>query len=348
MCKIYYKLLFKVLVSIIALAFNCEIVMAQTLVRDNGQRQFKHVIPAGNYSGIAPLGGALYALADDKAPQDGFRVVEIHIDTITGAIQSVQDVRQVATANHNRDAEGIVYIPHTKNVMVVGEADNKVVEYDLDGNLTGCELLLPSGVGNGGYESLAYDTCRQMLWTCTEEPFAKDLSNSYSKSDDAYPGALLRLQAYDKNFKFVGQWAYVTDLPSADKSAARNYASGVSELLVCGDSMLLVLERECFVPHSKIGAWVKNKIYKVKLSQMLNNDGSIVEDTLNLNKPVEKELLYSWKTSLTLFKRSFANYEGMCLGPKLVDGTQVLLLVSDSQNQAHGVLRDWFRSIIIR
>ena len=38
----------------------------------------------------------------------------------------------------------------------------------------------------------------------------------------------------------------------------------------------------------------------------------------------------------------------MCLGPKLVDGSQVLLLVSDSQNQAHGVLRDWFRSIIIR
>ena len=81
---------------------------------------------------------------------------------------------------------------------------------------------------------------------------------------------------------------------------------------------------------------------------MYREDYSVVQEISSLDAPVEKELLYSWKTSLTLLKRSFANYEGMCLGPKLVDGSQVLLLVSDSQNQAHGVLRDWFRSIIIR
>ena len=232
--------------------------------------------------------------------------------------------------------------------MVIGEADNRVVEYNLDGNITARELELPSGVGNGGYESLAYDTCRQMLWTCTEEPFTNDVALSYSNSENAFSGALLRLQAYDRFLKFIGQWPYVTDAPTADKSIARNYASGVSELLVCGDSTLLVMERECFVPHSKIGAWVKNKIYKVKMSQMYREGHSDVQDILSLDTPVEKELLYSWKTSLTLLKRSFANYEGMCLGPKLVDGSQVLLLVSDSQNQAHGVLRDWFRSIIIR
>lgn len=348
MCKNNYTVFFKMLVLLLAITLQSDKVMAQVFVRDNGQKQFKHTVPAGNYSGIAPLGGTFYALADDKAPWDGFRIVEIMLDSISGAIQTVQDIKQVATANANRDAEGIVYLPHTKKLMVVGEADNRVVEYDLDGNITARELELPSGVGNGSYESLAYDTCRQILWTCTEEPFANDVPLSYSNSENAFPGALLRLQAYDRFLKFIGQWPYVTDAPTADKSVARNYASGVSELLVCGDSTLLVLERECFVPHSKIGAWVKNKIYKVKLSQMYREDHSVVQEISSLDAPVEKELLYSWKTSLTLLKRSFANYEGMCLGPKLVDGSQVLLLVSDSQNQAHGVLRDWFRSIIIR
>ena len=55
-----------------------------------------------------------------------------------------------------------------------------------------------------------------------------------------------------------------------------------------------------------------------------------------------------WKTGLSLSKRSFANYEGMCLGPKLEDGSQVVILLSDSQDQYAGVLKDWFKTIVIR
>ena len=225
MCNNNYTVFFKMLVLLLAITFQSDMVMAQVFVRDNGQKQFKHTVPAGNYSGIAPLGGTLYALADDKAPWDGFRIVEIMVDSITGAIQAVHDIKQVATVNANRDAEGIVYLPHTKMLMVIGEADNRVVEYNLDGNITARELELPSGVGNGGYESLAYDTCRQMLWTCTEEPFTNGVALSYSNSENAFSGALLRLQAYDRFLKFIGQWPYVTDAPTADKSIARNYAS---------------------------------------------------------------------------------------------------------------------------
>lgn len=43
-----------------------------------------------------------------------------------------------------------------------------------------------------------------------------------------------------------------------------------------------------FVPHSKIGAWVKNKIYKVKLSQMYREDHSVVQEISSLDAPVEK------------------------------------------------------------
>ena len=63
---------------------------------------------------------------------------------------------------------------------------------------------------------------------------------------------------------------------------------------------------------------------------------------------LKKRLLTEWKTSLSLSKRSFANYEGMCLGPKLEDGSQVVILLSDSQDQYAGVLKDWFKTIVIR
>ena len=52
-----------------------------------------------------------------------------------------------------------------------------------------------------------------------------------------------------------------------------------------------------------------------------------------------------WRTRLTLAGRSLANYEGMCLGPTLADGSRVIVLVADSQNQYGGVLKDWIKTL---
>ena len=59
----------------------------------------------------------------------------------------------------------------------------------------------------------------------------------------------------------------------------------------------------------------------------------------------DKQLLAQWRTSLTLTRRNIANYEGMCLGPKLKDGSRILVLVADSQDQYGGVLKDWIKTI---
>ena len=107
---------------------------------------------------------------------------------------------------------------------------------------------------------------------------------------------------------------------------------------------MLVLERECYVPKKKIGAWVRNKIYCVTLSKNLGFSENLYGST----QAVDKTLVYEWKTKMNLTARSFANYEGMCLGPTLTDGSRTLLLCADSQNQAHGVLKDWFMSLVIR
>jgi hypothetical protein len=62
---------------------------------------------------------------------------------------------------------------------------------------------------------------------------------------------------------------------------------------------------------------------------------------------MKKTLLSEWMTAIGLLEVSLANYEGMCLGPKLPDGRQVLVLISDSQNQYEGVLKDWIKTLVI-
>ena len=46
------------------------------------QQQFHKDLAKGNYSGICALGDGRYAMVDDKAQTDGFRLVHITIDSI--------------------------------------------------------------------------------------------------------------------------------------------------------------------------------------------------------------------------------------------------------------------------
>ena len=73
-----------------------------------------------------------------------------------------------------------------------------------------------------------------------------------------------------------------------------------------------------------------------------------LDSTATSGRTLEKRLLTSWRTHLTLLRHSIANYEGMCLGPTLTDGSRVLLLVADSQGQYAGVLKDWITSIKVK
>ena len=115
------------------LALSCATAVcvgAQTTAVVTRQVHFRGEVPSGNYSGITHLRGSLYALADDKAPSDGFRLVDIRVDSITGSIQSVVDKGYVASDKYgNRDAEGVAYVPVRGTLLVVGEADSRVVEY---------------------------------------------------------------------------------------------------------------------------------------------------------------------------------------------------------------------------
>ncbi|MDT3387403.1 MAG: esterase-like activity of phytase family protein [Bacteroidota bacterium] len=287
---------------------------AQIQVTENRQHHFPNDIPAGDYSGIAWLGSNRYAVVSDKSANDGFFVFQIDIDSISGEILSARDLGFHSSGFANRDQEDIAYIPETDKLLIVGEAGNRILEYNIDGIRTLREVQLPARYQhlppNLGLEALTYNPKTRTLWTCNE-------------TDSIF------IQQMDSLFMPQATFHYSLDAPKGDVSKAQFYAHGVGTLCALDDGTLLVLEREFYVPKAKLGAFVSCKLYHFYPNLL------------------KKELVSSWTTKLSLFGRSLANYEGMCLGPTLVDGSRVIILVADSQHQYGGVLKDWLKTLKI-
>lgn len=299
--------------------------------KENQQKQFDSQVPYGNYSGIYHVIADKYVVVNDKSDVDGFCNFLISIDSISGDILNVRYLGFVCSGQPNRDGEGIAFLSKDSTILIAGEADNKIKEYRSNGTLTGREIVLRPAKGDLGYESLTYNSCTHTLWTANESTFPEDGVQAMPNSNVEN---IIRLQSFNDSLKPKLTYFYKMDKPSAVGKAWR-YAIGVSELTAMDDGTILVLEREFFVPTSKLGAFVNCKIYQVK-----------PEESTNINT-LKKYLLYEWKTKFDLFNYSIANYEGMCVGPKLKDGSQVIILISDSQNHYGGLLKDWFKTIVI-
>lgn len=344
-------------------------------VEDLGQTALsKWNIGAANYSGITALGGGRYAIVSDKEPADGFFVFRISQDTITGEVTTVQlegfkgNATPTVDKNGNsvRDCEGIAYFPAgtttatdttnkkgTGSIFISGEGDQAILEYDLKGQPTGRRLNVPAIfslqniVPNYGFESLTYNATTHRFWTTTESTLPRD---GYAASA-SHPSAqnLLRLVCFDDNLQPVAQYPYRMDYGRAEKFG-RTYAYGVSELTALDDGTLLVLEREVNVPKNYYGSEVVCKLFLVKPSEGWQIDSSTELSSLDPNRFLNKQLLTTFTTSLTLFRQNFANYEGMCLGIRLLDGRQTLLLINDSQGgygRGPVHLKDYLRVLIL-
>ena len=315
-------------------------------VKQLRQRSFQKSVPAGNYSGITWLGDDRYAVVSDKSSTDGFFVFRIDIDSVKGRIRRVANLGFRSSGLPNRDVEGIAWIPGRQTLMAVGEADSRIVEYGLDGNPTGWSLQLPPAAMTHGYESLSYDSHSRRLWTMPEASAsstqnvttgALSVHETFEVPSGAVRGALPLLSvSLDDTTHIATPYLYIPDAPRKKPARGRPYVCGVSEVLTLDDGALLVLEREVWMARSGVRSAVWCKLYRVFPAEQLTD------------KPMQKQLVASWKTSFPSVPPRIANYEGMTLGPRLADGSQTIILVSDSQNRYKGLLRDWFKVIVLR
>ena len=356
------------------------------VVRENPQKAFPKTVAAGNYSGIAHLHDDIYAVVSDKSDSALYFNFRIQVNPKTGELEQVENLgfteRTDGTLNDGKpwqaqekdfDHEAIVKVSDS-TLVIASEGYCRLKEYPIlhvsaDAVKVGFSQNLwesrwPSSdfYPNYNFESLAFDSVHQYLWTIPESTLRKDGQPATPQNGLANRLRLMRLNwgkmkedsnkeeyseqvSSKKDSRYMMTYAYQMDQPSTHKKADI-YVMGVSELCVLPDGQLLVLEREAFIPKIKIGAFCKCKLYLVN---PLNSEKFSMKENFSSDTPfLKKRLLTEWKTGLSLSKRSFANYEGMCLGPMLEDGSQVVILLSDSQDQYAGVLKDWFKTIVIR
>lgn len=356
------------------------------VVRENPQKAFPKTVAAGNYSGIAHLHDDIYAVVSDKSDSALYFNFRILVNSKTGELEQVENLgfteRTDGTLNDGKpwlgqekgfDHEAIVKVSDS-TLVIASEGCCRLKEYPIlptsaDAAKVGSSQNLwesrwPSSefYPNYNFESLAFDSVRQYLWTIPESTLRKDGQPATPQNGLANQLRLMRLDwgkmkenrnkeeyseqvSSKKDSRYMTPYAYQMDQPSTHKKADI-YVMGVSEFCALPDGQLLVLEREAFIPKIKIGAFCKCKLYQIN---PLNSEEFSMKENFSSDTPfLKKRLLAEWKTGLSLSKRSFANYEGMCLGPKLEDGSQVVILLSDSQDQYAGVLKDWFKTIVIR
>ena len=356
------------------------------VVRENPQKAFPKTVAAGNYSGIAHLHDDIYAVVSDKSDSALYFNFRILVNPKTGELEQVENLgfteRTDGTLNDGKpwlgqekgfDHEAIVKVSDS-TLVIASEGYCRLKEYpilptsadaakvDYPQNLWESRWSSSEFYPNYNFESLAFDSIRQYLWTIPESTLRKDGQPATPQNGLANQLRLMRFdwgkmkensnkeeyseqESSKKDSRYMTTYAYQMDQPSTHKKADI-YVMGVSELCALPDGQLLVLEREAFIPKIKIGAFCKCKLYLVN---PLNSEEFSMKENISSDTPfLKKKLLTEWKTGLSLSKRSFANYEGMCLGPKLEDGSQVIILLSDSQDQYAGVLKDWFKTFVIR
>ena len=332
-------------------------------------------IPAGNYSGITPLGNGRFAVVSDKAPSLGYFEWEILQDSLTGQVTHVSALGFRPLQSREKQPEGaldvedLVFDAQRGAVWIANEGDQTLTAYDTATQQRSAKMDIPpyfsrdSIFANLGFEALAHDAVTQLWCSTSESPLRADAP---ARPEQLLPTVPLDLRLTLWDSTFTAQRIVPYRMATSQLSRqARYYLQGVPALCFLPNGSLLVMERELSVPRTYLGAkchirlrWMAAKALQ-QWAVSIENISSEAKSTatsltatqwtaLAPQTPVAE--IAEWRTQLGVFSRSLANYEGMCLGRRLADGRQTILCVSDAQGGAGrwGVhLRDCIRVVVL-
>ena len=258
-------------------------------------------------SGITHVeGDSYYAVSDDGS---GVWPMQIGVDRATGVITNCVMGRNVRVGGDN---EGIVWDAQRRTVFVTDEKTHAIGEINPETGKLVAEVHLPDHHRkrrrNRGLEALALSPDGEFLWTANEEALSGD-----GDASSVEKGTVVRLTRFQRQngaaWAHDGEWAYLTDAIGGGKT--KRMRSGVSDLCVLEDGTLLVLERE--LSRKGVDPAYRARLYAVRPGR---------DTPFDVERPIAKKLLFGADTGS-------ANYEGVCLGPKLDNGDRTLVMVSD-------------------
>lgn len=286
-------------------------------------------IPSGQYSGISHVAGNQFVVVHDKAAGGGLFSFTVQVDSLGNiGLVLVSELPANAKGESGLDNEDVVFVKERNSLFTISETTQTIREYTLRGEPTGVSLPVPEAFGpdrivaGRGFEALAFNAETGLFWTTTELPLQAD--------------SLFRLQSFRaKDLEAGKQFLYAAEAPvtePAAASAARAYVFGIPALVALDDGRLLVMERELYVP--------------MGLAEMLTESFCTISlfevDPQRCTAPVlEKKPLLSFTT----YSLNLADYEGICLGPTLPDGSQLLILIADSQNGMGGLIGEYMKVV---
>jgi len=290
--------------------------------------------------------GVYYAISDDPSQFQPARFYTLRLDVTDGALSNgdvtFTNVTTLLAPNgqpyapFSLDPEGLVL---TKDHTLIATSEgftNQLIppflrRYSLDGRYLG-DLPVPqpflptadhsSGVQpNLAFESAGIPQNGNFLFTGVENALYQD-----GPAATTAHGSPSRIMRYDlQTGQLDRQWLYWTD-PVLEPSTIFS-VNGLVELLPLNNEFLISMERSFSVGGTATGTGNSIKLYKVALPGATNVNGvDSLAGELDAIRPAEKTLLFDLDT----LGIPLDNVEGLTLGPKLADGRQSVVLVSDN------------------
>ena len=258
-------------------------------------------------SGVARIGGNRYFCVDDRGGMLHEIEIVLNEEDADGSCTAKRGVRLEGRV----DLEGCAYDPLDGRVWVSDEHDTSVRQFDPEAGRETARVGLPEVYRknvrpNRSLEGLSVSPDGHRMFVANEDTLKCDGPVADDKT-----GGVVRIQELVRTGKGAPwiptrQFRYRTERIDGAGFEGKSI-SGVAGLCAPGDGTLLVLEREMSQKNPLFPSF-RVRLYEIDL------------DTDAIEPP--KRLIWDENTM-------FANYEGICLGPTLKNGSKTLVLVSD-------------------
>ena len=284
---------------------------------------------SANLSAVAWVSNSTYVAVTDW--NSVMWELDLPYNPETGRIRSCE-MKRICSPELTVDVEGLAVDPIDGSVWLADERAGTSRQHNLrTGKARSGIVDIPKSLKgfrrDSGFESLSIAKDGLSMWTCTEEALKSDGPRATRKDGTDIRLSRFRRASAEKAWRMDGQWVYHTDsiagYPWYNSKKRDISRSGISELCVLDDGTVLVLEREFSVV---LFPRLRCRIYETDMYSAKNVIGSKNLSGLKDSEKVKKKLLYETV--------GFSMYEGMCVGPRLLDGSRMLVLVSDADKKS--------------
>lgn len=177
---------------------------------------------------------------------------------------------------------------------------------------------------NRAFEGMTFASDGRSLWVAMEGPLVQD-----GELPSPAAGAMARITQYERDGTMRKQVAYPIDAIPAAPGPLKYADNGVTEILAVDDERLLVLERAAV---QDAGGKFTNYVRIYEMDVSAATDVSSIASLADAGfRPVSKRLVLDLAT---LDLPRLDNVEGMAWGPRLANGRDSLVLVSDDNFNA--------------